>query len=98
MLFEISPNGDTLRITNPVKNSKSYESHLLKKAEHDFKCEAGKLVFPEFVIQGGSEGTTLSGRVHRQATKTISGDLMFYEQVRGYETVHKYYLFKLKNR
>lgn len=97
LLFESSPQGDTLGITNPVGNSNTFETHILKKIENDYQCANGSLIFPEFVIQGGSEGSTLSGRIHRQATKTLSGDLLFYEQVRGYKTVHKYYLFKLKD-
>lgn len=95
LLFESSPQGDVLRITSSVKTSKSFETHILKKTDGDYKCEAGNLVFPEFKIQGGSEGSTLSGRIYRQATKTLRGDLLFYEQIRGYKTVHKYYLFKL---
>jgi hypothetical protein len=95
LLFESSPLGDKLRITNPIKNSESFESHLFNQADGDYKCDTGTLVFPEFIIQGGSEGSTLSGRVHRQVTKTLGGDLLFYEQVRGFKTVHKYYLFKL---
>lgn len=98
LLFESSPLGETLRITNPTKNSESFELHLFKQADQDYKCESGNLVFPEFIIQGGSEGSTLSGRIHRNATKTLGGDLLFYEQVRGFKTIHKYYLFKMKRK
>jgi len=83
-----------LRIIHQLYNSESYVTHILKKANQDYRCEAGTLVFPEFVKQGGTEGATLSGRIHRQATKTSSGDLLFYEQVRSHKTVHTYYLFK----
>jgi len=92
--FESDPQGDTLRIIHQLYNSESYVTHILKKANQDYRCEAGTLVFPEFVKQGGTEGATLSGRIHRQATKTSSGDLLFYEQVRSHKTVHTYYLFK----
>jgi hypothetical protein len=98
LLFESNPLGDTLVVTNPIKNSENFESHVFKQADQDYKCEAGSVVFPEFIIQGGSEGSTLSGRIHRKVTKTLGGDLLFYEQVRGFKTVHKYYLFKIKRR
>ena len=94
-LIESDSEADTLRITHQLKNSANYVTHTFKKANRDFSCEAGNLVFPEFVKQGGAEGVTLNGRIYRQASITLSGDLLIYEQVRSYKTTHAYYLFKL---
>jgi len=96
--IESEADGDVLRITTPDKNGNYFLTKVFRAAENDFSCESGELVFPEFKVHGGTEGAFLSVRIHRHATKTLSGDLLFYEQVRGFKTVHKYYLFKMKSR
>ena len=97
LLFESNDDGGTLRIVSPDKNNENFVTHVFSKDEYDYKCQAGNLVFPEFQIQGGSEGSFLSGKIYRQATKTSAGDLLFYEQVQSHEAIHRYYLFKMKN-
>ncbi|MFC1702743.1 hypothetical protein ACFL1J_08445 [Pseudomonadota bacterium] len=86
---------DTLRITSSDKNTEYLATHVFRKDKKDYTCDAGILIFPEFEIQGGTEGVFLNGKTYRQATITSGGDLLFYEQVQSYKTVHKYYLFKL---
>jgi len=94
LLFDSNEQGDTLRIVSPDKNNENVATHIFSKAENDFTCQAGNLVFPEFQIQGGTEGAFLSGKTYRQATITSSGDLLFYEQTQSHKTIHKYYLFR----
>ena len=97
LLFESKDQGRMLRITSPDKNAKNFATHAFSEAEKDYECQAGNLIFPEFQIQGGTEGSFLSGKIYRQATITSIGDLLFYEQIQSHKTVHRYYLFKLKN-
>ena len=97
LLFESNEEGDTLRVVSPDKNNENFRIHVFSKAENDYQCQAGNLVFPEFQIQGGTEGGFLNGKIHRQATITSAGDLLFYEQVQSHEVIHRYYLFKMKN-
>ena len=97
ILIESNDEGNILRIVSPDKYNENFVTHVFSKDENDYKCQAGNLVFPEFQIQGGSEGSFLSGKIYRQATKTSAGDLLFYEQVQSHEVIHRYYLFKMKN-
>jgi len=84
----------TVQIISPIKNADYSVEHTIRENEGDYTCESGVLVFPEFHISGGTEGTSLNGRIYRSATKTIAGDLLFYEQIQGQKTIHKYYMFK----
>ena len=97
LMFELKDEGESLQIVSPDKNNENLVAHVFNKDENDYKCQAGNLIFPEFQIQGGSEGSFLSGKIYRQATKTSAGDLLFYEQVQSHEVIHRYYLFKMKN-
>ncbi len=96
LLIELSKQEDTLRIVSPDKNNENFQAHVFSEAAKDYACQAGNMVFPEFKIQGGTEGSTLNGKTYRQATKTSNGDLLFYEQTQSHKTIHKYYLFKSK--
>jgi len=97
LVLESDDQLDTLRITSSDKNAGNLATHVFSKAKNDFTCDAGNLIFPEFKIQGGTEGAFLNGKTYRQATITSGGDLLFYEQIQSYKTVHKYYLFKVKD-
>jgi hypothetical protein len=97
LLIESNEEGNTLRVVSPDKNNEKFETHVFSKAENDYQCQAGNLVFPEFRIQGGTEGGFLNGKIYRQATITSAGDLLFYEQIQSHKVIHKYYLFKRKN-
>ena len=97
LLFESNEEGDKLWIVSPFRNNKKLMTHVFSEAENDYKCQVGNLVFPESKIQGGTEGVYLNGKIYRQATITSDGDLLFYEQVQSHKTIHRYYLFKMKN-
>jgi hypothetical protein len=97
LLFESIQGGDKLWVVSPEKNTEKFVTHVFRQTENDYQCQAGNLVFPEFKIQGGTEGAYLNGKIYRQATITSDGDLLFYEQVQSHKTIHGYYLFKLKN-
>jgi hypothetical protein len=83
-----------LQIISPIKETGGFSVHTFISDNGDYMCESGHLEFPEFEIHGRTEGAFLSGRIYRRATKTVAGDLIFYEQTQGQKTVHKYYLFK----
>jgi hypothetical protein len=97
LLVESNKEGDTLRVVSPDKNNEIFRIHVFSKADNDYKCQAGNLVFPVFQIQGGSEGGYINGKIYRQATITSAGDLLFYEQIQSHKSIHRYYLFKKKN-
>lgn len=84
----------TVQVISPIKNADYSVEHTIRESEGDYTCELGVLIFPEFHISGGTEGASLNGRIYRSATKTLAGDLLFYEQIQGQETVHKYYMFR----
>jgi hypothetical protein len=84
----------SIKISSPINNSEYFVEHIIRERERDYVCRDGHLVFPEFQIDGGTEGSVLSGRIYRRAAKTITGDLIFYEQIQGQKTIHKYYLYK----
>jgi len=94
LVFKSNTLQRTLRVTSPVRNTEESVARVLKNDEGHYACEAGRLVFPEFLIRGGTEGSVLSGRIYRRAGMTSAGDLLFYEQVQGQKTVHTYYLFQ----
>lgn len=94
LVFESTALETVIEIVSPVNNADDFVAHVIRKSRNDYLCEAGSLVFPGFKITGGTEGSVLSGRIYRSATITLTGDLLFYEQVQGHETTHKYYLFK----
>ncbi|MDX2417447.1 MAG: hypothetical protein QNK19_08300 [Xanthomonadales bacterium] len=96
LLIELNEQEGTLRIVSPDKNNENFATHIFSKAARDYTCQAGNLVFPEFKIQGGTEGSFLNGKTYRQATITSSGDLLLYEQTQSHKAFHKYYLFKSK--
>ena len=95
--IDLYEEGDSLQVVSPDKNNEKFRTHVFSKAENDYQCQAGNLVFPEFQIQGGTEGAFLNGKIYRQATITSAGDLLFYEQIQSHKTIHRYYLFKMKN-
>jgi hypothetical protein len=97
LLIESNEEVNTLRIVSPDKNNEKFMTHVFSKAENDYECQAGNLVFPVFQIQGGSEGGYINGKIYRQATITSAGDLLFYEQIQSHKVIHRYYLFELKN-
>ena len=97
LIFKSNDQKDMLRIISPDKKSENFSTHTFRESDNDFTCEAGYLIFPEFHVQGGTEGGFLNGKTHRQATITSNGDLLFYEQIQSHQVVHKYYLFKMKN-
>ena len=97
LVFETNAQEDVIRIISPINNTKDFVAHVFSKNGDDYTCDSDKLVFPEFQIRGGTEGSILSGRIYRHAMITLGGDLLFYEQVQGQETIHKYYLFKMKD-
>jgi len=94
LVFKSNTLQGTLQVTSPVRNTEESVARILKKDEGDYACEAGRLIFPEFLIRGGTEGSVLSGRIYRRAVMTSDGDLLLYEQVQGQKTVHTYYLFQ----
>jgi hypothetical protein len=97
LLVESNKEGDTFRVVSPDKNNENFRIHVFSKAENDYKCQAGNLVFPESQIQGGTEGGFVNEKIYRQATITSAGDLLFYEQIQSHKVIHRYYLFKRKN-
>lgn len=94
LFLESDNQGRTLRVTSPEKDSENFATHVFSQTDNDYACQAGNLVFPEFLIQGGTEGSYLSGKTYRQVTITSSGDMLFYEQTQSHKSVHRYYLFK----
>lgn len=86
--------GHKLRIDFPDKDGELFSTYVFSTVESDFKCKSGNLIFPEFRIQGGTEGALLNGKIHRQAAITSNGDLLFYKQVQSHKSIHQYYLFK----
>jgi len=96
LVFESSDQGSVVQVRSPVINTEDFLVDIFRKNKGDFTCEAGRLVFPEFVIRGGTEGSTLSGGIYRSAALTSVGDLLFYEQLQGKKTIHTYYLFEMK--
>lgn len=94
LIFVLNEQGNTLRVVSPDKNNESFATHIFSKSSSDYTCDAGNLIFPEFKIQGGTEGSFLNGKTYRQATITSGGDLLLYEQTQSHKTIHKYFLFK----
>jgi hypothetical protein len=86
---------EEIRIISPINDSDKFATRVISRTKNDYSCKAGSLVFPEFKIKGGTEGSTLSGGIYRRATITLDGGLLFYEKVQGQDTLHKYYLFKM---
>ena len=96
LLIELSEQENTFRVVSPDKNNENFQTHVFSQAANDYTCQSGNLVFPEFKIQGGTEGSTLNGKTYRHVTVSSNGDLLFYEQTQSYKSIHKYYLFKSK--
>jgi hypothetical protein len=94
--IELFSQEDAIRIVSPVKNSDEFVAHTFRMAKGDYTCNSGRLVFPEFGIIGGTEGSALNGRKYRHVTITNAGDLLFYAQIQGEAAIHKYYFFPKK--
>lgn len=94
LIIQLNEQENTFQIISPDKNNENFQTHIFSEVANDYTCQAGKLVFPEFKIQGGTEGSTLNGKTIRLATVNSRGDLLFYEQTQSHKTIHKYYLFK----
>ena len=94
--IELFSQEDAIRIVSPVKNSDEFVAHIFSMTKGDYTCNLGRLVFLEFEISGGTEGSALNGRKYRHVTITNDGGLLFYEQIQGEIAVHKYYFFPKK--
>ena len=91
-------NDELIQIISPVNNTNDFVLNILDQRAGDFECKDGSIIFPQSVLQGGTEGSFLEGTVLRSLTITRSGDLLFYELIRGQKESQKYFLFRKLSR